>query len=83
MELSSRRWLNQSTHSSVESSTSPAPRQRRLSMTSVLYKPMMLSASILAQESPAVPTDAARPPRKLCAIAQRQERVPVNIPKEY
>jgi hypothetical protein len=49
IDSSSRRWLNQSTHSRVAYSTSSSWRQGpRRWITSVLYSPMMVSASALS-----------------------------------
>jgi hypothetical protein len=49
IDVSSRRWLNQSTRSSVAYSTSSSRRQGpRRWITSVLYNPMMVSASALS-----------------------------------
>ena len=46
--LSRRRWLNQSTHSSVASSTASRLCQDRRCSTSALYRPLMVSARALS-----------------------------------
>src|SRR5213594_3263858 len=59
---SSRRWLNQSTHSSVAYSTASRCRHGpRRWITSVLYRPMIVSANALSYESPTLPTDGSAP----------------------
>lgn len=57
-----RRWLYQSTHLAVAISTALTSLQgpcRR--MTSVLYRPLMLSASALSYDDPTAPTDGVMP----------------------
>src|SRR5512144_2203201 len=59
---SSRRLLNQSTHSSVAYSTASNDRHGpRRWMTSVLNRPITVSASALSYESPTLPTEGSMP----------------------
>src|SRR5512133_1070725 len=81
-----RRWLNQSVYSAVAYSRWATVRHgpRRL-ISSVLYRPLIVSASALSNESPVVPTEAAIPasarrsvyrmdvycePRSVCATTE-------------
>lgn len=59
---SSRRWLNQSTHSSVAYSTASKPRHvPRRWITSAFVEPLIVSAKALSQLSPTLPTDGSIP----------------------
>ena len=62
MGARSRRWLNQSIHSKVAYSRSSMPFQGpRRRISSVLYSPMIVSASALSNESPREPTEVTAP----------------------
>lgn len=62
IDPSSRRLLNQSTQQSVSNSTCSTLRQDPvLPITSVLYSPMVVSASALSYDSPTLPTEGSTP----------------------
>src|SRR6266849_5282533 len=80
MGSSNRRVLNQSTQSSVANSTASRCRHGPLRrITSVLNRPMMVSASALSYESPRLPTDGAMPASASRSVYPHRHILPAAI----